>query len=88
MRPYIALRDWVDRSWAGSNFRRIVLPVPILFLVALWLENEAITAASWVAFGLWTSFCAWRWWLQMRIALGGGDAFGVRNRKKNSKKNG
>ena len=89
MKAYAAVRDWIDRCWAGPNYKAIGLPIAIMFLVALSVENRAVMTVAWVGFGLWTSFCGWRWWLLMRAVLEGDDPCGINTRKnKNDRKSG
>ena len=66
MSLFSGIRDWVDRSWRGSNWRGLPLPGMIPFFAAFWFETNVVWALAWAWFALWSGFVAWRWWAYMK----------------------
>ena len=69
MSAYSHVRDWVDRSWAGTNYRVVLAPVILPALPMLWLGgNTGIWLfLMWAA--LWFGFVMWRAALHMRAVM-------------------
>ena len=63
MSAYAAIRDWVDRTLAGTGDKAALLPGVLPMLIALLpgMRHDAwLFAFAW--FVAWSAFVAWRFW--------------------------